>query len=293
MRGWFAVAGCLVGLGAGACGSDRPAAVVATDGSEIAHPVDAVADLAARQDAEVAPELAVTDLGQDVTAPVDADGLASDTALDATAAAVEVAVQDASGSGAEATATADAQLDAQPDGQPDTGVEAKADTKAPPVAPAPPTQGGPVAVQVGGASDDGTQWAAWTVAGQGVPLVFGPQGGYHVWVSVCVPATAPAPLPIAVFLTDTASGLQVPPGVLQLKTKLAALPDHPGQLCRLAMPAFVDCACEMADRAVRVRVEINTGSPEKPAISWAEHPIVPVHGKGPCLAPIQACAPFL
>ncbi len=49
----------------------------------------------------------------------------------------------------------------------------------------------------------------------------------------------------------------------------------------------------MADRAVRVRVEVNTGTEDKPVLSWAEHSVVPVHVDGPCLPPLLACAPFL
>ncbi|MBM4342695.1 MAG: hypothetical protein FJ100_04900 [Deltaproteobacteria bacterium] len=229
--------------------------------------------------------------GQDVQ--VD-DGLdappASEVAAEATLTRADAAVApdgltpttdtglgDASAAATDASATVDAAADVKPDT----------------AGPAPSTQGGPVPVKVGGAIDPGTQWLAWTAPGQPVHLVFGPQGGYHVWVSVCVPANAGTPLPVKVALTDTATGLPVPPGPLKLKTKLVPDPDNPGQLCRLAMPAFVDCACEMANRAVRVRVEVDTGSTDLPLVSWAEHSVAPQHVQGPCLPPLLACAPFL
>ena len=263
----------LAALARASCAASRPApsgAAQALDAVEAAE-VAALADRAATADAQT--EAASLEIAVEATATVD---VALDS-YEATVTQGDTAAFDASPTTADVTAP----------------VDAKPDSKPGPVAPAPATQGGPIAVEIGGTSDPGTQWTPWVTPGQPVSLIFGPQGGYHVWVSVCVPAATASPLAVVVKLTDTATGLPVPPGTLQLKTKLVTLPDHPGKLCRLAMPGFVDCACEMANRAVRVRVEVNAGTAEQPVVSWAEHAIVPMHEKGPCLAPMQACAPFL
>lgn len=262
----------LAALSLVSCAANRPGTPADAPSFDAVEPakVAALADQAATADAQI--EAANLETGDEATATVDVAPDSDDVTLwqgDTTAF-------DASPGAADVTAS----------------VDAKADSKLGPVAPAPATQGGPIAVEIGGTIDPGTQWTPWVTPGQPVSLIFGPQGGYHVWVSVCVPAATASPLAVVVKLTDTATGLPVPPGTLQLKTKLVTLPDHPGQLCRLAMPGFVDCACEMANRAVRVRVEVNTGTAEQPVVSWAEHAIVPMHEKGPCLAPMQACALF-
>ena len=180
------------------------------------------------------------------------------------------------------------------DAAPASDAAASSDTKVkpPPVAPLPASQGGPVAIELGGNSDDGLLFAPWLAPGQPVPLIFGPQGGYHLWASFCVPQSVEQPLAVKVTLTDQATGLPVPPGALALQTKLKVLADHPQQLCRLALPAFVDCACEMADRSVRVRLQIDTGTASAPVVSFAEWSVVPKHSKGPCLVPPPQCAPF-
>ncbi|MSQ83737.1 MAG: hypothetical protein EXR77_12775 [Myxococcales bacterium] len=174
----------------------------------------------------------------------------------------------------------------------DAAASSDAKVKPPPVAPLPGSQGGPVPIELGGSSDDGLLFAPWLAPGQPVPLIFGPQGGYHLWVSFCVPQSVEQPLAVKVTLTDQATGLPVPPGPLALQTKLKVLADHPQQLCRLALPAFVDCACEMADRGVRVRLQIDTGTASAPAGSFAEWSVLPKHIKGPCLVPAPQCAPF-
>lgn len=196
--------------------------------------------------------------------PADA---AADASADAVADSLGTTAVDAADSGdAVADSPADAAIDATP-----TYPSA--------------TAGGDFPVELGGSSDDGVAIQPWTAAGQPVPLIFGPQGGYHIWVSICGPAAlgAKAGLKILAKLPD---GSQVDPGVTELTSKLAAVPGKTGQVCRVAAPAFVTCACEIHGAPLRVRVDVTDLSAAPGAtpakVGWAEKTVVPQHKLGPC-----------
>lgn len=195
---------------------------------------------------------------------------AADALADAPTTADGDAVADASGATAADAVAADADVDAAVDATPSY---------------APAAFGGEFLVDLGGSADDGVSIQPWTLPGQQAPLIFGPQGGYHIWVSVCVPAAlgSKAGLKILASLPD---GSQVDPGVTELTSKLVAVPGKTGQVCRVAAPAFVTCACELHGVPLRVRVDVTDLSaapgtaPAKKG--WAEKTVVPQHKLGPC-----------
>jgi hypothetical protein len=257
-------------FGAGAVGCAAKEAGTASPSSDLA--------------ADIAGPLDTADAASDAPLEVDAPGAdALDTAADATAD------QD---SAPETSAASDSAADAQSETADATDL---ADAATAPVQPA--ASGGDFFVDLGGSSDDGTAIAPWDLPGTAAKLIYGPQGGYHVWVSICTPASLGTKVQLRLVLT-AANGEQVHPGPTEITSKMAVVPGKDGQLCRVAAPAFVTCACELAGKAVRVRAEVTEAAAVSPGPSpppllagWAEKTAVLTHDLGPCWAEGQApCA---
>lgn len=251
------LAGCATDSGATAA---KPAQAQGSDSVGV-DAVDAV-------DVLLAADTAATDAQPVADAVTSADAVA-DAVMDAVAAtAADALVDSAVGS--------DAVIE--------TAIDATADAT---VVYAAPSTGGEFAVELGGSSADGASIQAWTTPGQSAALVFGPQGGYHIWVSFCGPEAlgTKAGVKIQAALPD---GTQVDPGTTELTSKLVAVVGKSGQVCRIAAPAFVTCACELDGVPLRIRVEVTDLSGGSGSIAakqgWAEKTVVPKHESGPCWA---------
>ena len=263
-------------FGAGAVGCAAKEAGTASPSSDLAADIAGPVDIAGPGDSAHA--------ASDAPLEVDAPGAdALDIAADATAD------QD---SAPETSAADDSIADAQSETADATDL---ADAATAPVQPA--ASGGDFFVDLGGSSDDGTAIAPWDLPGTVAKLIYGPQGGYHVWVSICTPASLGTKVQLRLVLT-AANGEQVHPGPTEITSKMAVVPGKDGQLCRVAAPAFVTCACELAGKAVRVRAEVTEAAAVSPGPSpppilagWAEKTAVLTHDLGPCWAEGQApCA---
>ena len=148
------------------------------------------------------------------------------------------------------------------------------------------TSGGDFLVVVKTNSADGTQMLP-LAAGAEMPLIYGPQGGYHVWTSVCVPMSVAVPAAMELSLRDAATGKPIAPSPVQLKSWLKDVVTFPGFRCHGALTLFVACPCAISGTPLIVRVEV-TGKDGK--VGWHETPVVAVHGAGPCEAPsTSAC----
>ena len=145
-----------------------------------------------------------------------------------------------------------------------------------------PWRGGPSAVSLAGATTEGDAWLAWEGQGAAVDQIFGPQGGYHIWVSFCVPSAFGETAEVEVSLWDEQAGVATPPGLVKLNTALKEYDFAPGQRCRLGIPAFLSCACQTDKRLTRVRLSARPlGS--KVAWSFSERLVRPIHGGEPCV----------
>lgn len=230
-----------------------------------------------------------SDLAADIPGPADIAGPV-DTADAAIDTPLETAAADAQDIAADATAGQDSATETS---TPDATELADAATAL--VQPA--ASGGDFFVDLGGSSDDGTTIAAWDLPGAPAKLIYGPQGGYHVWVSICTPASLGTKVQLRLVLA-AADGQQVHPGPTEITSKMAVVAGKDGQLCRVAAPAFVTCACELAGKAVRVRAEVTEAAAVSPGPSplpllagWVEKTAVLTHELGPCWAEGQApCA---
>lgn len=141
------------------------------------------------------------------------------------------------------------------------------------------SQGGALPVVLGGATDDDAGWLDWSLPSTTATLIHGPQGGYHLWVSLCVPESYGNEPKVALTMRLQASGAKVLPGLVQLTAKLVPIPGREGWLCRVGIPSFVDCPCEISGHLVRVRAAVTTPT----ATGWAEATIRPMPVTGqPC-----------
>ncbi len=256
----------------------------------------AVDDASGRGDAD--PATAADDGGEGDVASFEAGAQADTGAKDAgnsgpiadtsgpdpadSSAGVDIAADSAGDAGSADSGSADT-------GAADAGPADTGDAEDPPghvtVTANPATTGGDIAVALDGIGPVVAQSGKWGKPGAKAPLIYGPQGGYHVWVSVCLPPTTPPLAKLRVTLTLQGSGKMVLPGPTQLTTKLKQVAGIPGKLCRVAIPAFVDCGCQVAGYMMRVRAEVRVTVGGKEQLGWAETSVVPHHTKGPCKPP--------
>lgn len=143
---------------------------------------------------------------------------------------------------------------------------------------------GKLAVLLGSMTHDGLDWvalplAATPSAASSVKLIYGPQGGYHVWGAFCVPPSTKTPVAFTMGLTLANGGAEVLPGPVSLKTKLDAVGGPKGWACRTALTVFVTCACTVAGKAMKLRVDVVDA---EGGVGSAETFVVPWHDFEPC-----------
>lgn len=213
--------------------------------------------------------------------------------LDADAGVAEVGgAADDTGVGAGDADDGDADDGAVDDGAADDGADAV------PPQDAGPTDAAPIAKIVFGGdfvpfvmtnSADGTSVVGLSAKGQtSLPLIYGPQGGHHVWITTCVPKSVTGPIALQMRLRDVQTGALHAPSPVKLKTWHKNEKTISGYRCRGPLALYVDCPCAIHGRPLRLEVELQ-GAKGKKAWLWA--PVVAVHGDTPCESPLsEACA---
>ena len=111
--------------------------------------------------------------------------------------------------------------------------------------PAPPT----AQVELGGADNSGKIWLSLDELDHRPPIIFGPQGGYHIWFSLRAHDLDPVALQVAVDMTVVGSGRRVKPGRAARAVQLR----QEGQwLVFSGLYGYVSCPCQIRDQEVRV-----------------------------------------
>lgn len=138
-------------------------------------------------------------------------------------------------------------------------------------------------------SADGTSVVGLSAKGQtSLPLIYGPQGGHHVWITTCVPKSVTGPIALQMRLRDVETGALHAPSPVKLKTWHKNDETMSGYRCRGPLALYVSCPCAIDGRPLRLEVEL-AGAKGKKAWLWA--PVVAVHGETPCESPLsEACA---
>lgn len=122
-----------------------------------------------------------------------------------------------------------------------------------------------------------------------LPLIYGPQGGHHVWITTCVPQWLPGPVAVEMRLRDQQTGELHDPSPVKLKSWHKDTKTIANYRCRGPLALYVSCPCAIDGRPLRLEVTL-TGSDGKSAWLWA--PVVAVHDDTPCEAPgVAACQP--
>lgn len=134
-------------------------------------------------------------------------------------------------------------------------------------------------------SADGADIVAFASKGPtSLKLIYGPQGGHHVWITTCVPQLVTGPISVAFGLRDMETGELHAPSPVKLKTWHKNLTAVPGYRCRGPLALYVSCPCAIDGRPLRLEVELE-GAEGKHA--WLTAPVVAVHGDTPCEAPLS------
>ncbi len=157
-----------------------------------------------------------------------------------------------------------------------------------------PSSGGGLKVLLATTRADATGSEPLT-EGCALPLIFGQQGSYHLWASVCVPAAVEGAFALTITLRDLASGTPVKPTPASLKTPANDTVSVPGLRCRSAIPIFVHCGCHLAGAPASLRVAVAMIDPKAPKVmptnptllGWAEVAITPTYVSGLC--PLPGC----
>ncbi len=110
--------------------------------------------------------------------------------------------------------------------------------------------------EVGGASEEGTDFVDWSSGSAEPAITRGPQGGQHIWVSAHIRHVFPNKIRVAVtmYLEETATSIEVKPGRVEMTGNLKADGDwliYPG------IAAFVKEPCKIKDRKVRVELDVD------------------------------------
>ena len=128
-------------------------------------------------------------------------------------------------------------------------------------------------LRIGGAADDGSGFVDWSGGGARPPIITGPQGGQHVWLSVRTRNLVPQKVEIAARLVTPETCAAFAPGEVKLHVSLKA--DGPW-LAYNGITAFVDHPCDVRDRPIRVKVTVTDATG---ATAHAEADIAPTwHG---------------
>lgn len=118
---------------------------------------------------------------------------------------------------------------------------------------------------IGGANDDGTGFVDWHGETVAPPIIMGPQGGQHVWVSIRSSHDFNATkMRITIDMTDLDTSEVVKPGQMQFTRTLVESGDW---LQFSAITAYVKEPCKIRGHHVRVHVSAEdlvgmTGSDE-------------------------------
>lgn len=117
-----------------------------------------------------------------------------------------------------------------------------------------------VSFEIGGSSDEGEGFVDWSAGDATPPMIRGPQGGQHVWVSVRARGLWPkkARVAIEMFLDET--GVVVKPGRVPITANLHpedpalqdAEPDLEAWYGFEGITAFVRCPCQVQGKRFRV-----------------------------------------
>lgn len=128
--------------------------------------------------------------------------------------------------------------------------------------------GGPAApsVWVGGSKDDGSGFVDWRDGLGTPPILRGPQGGQHVWVSVRMRNLHPKKLRMAFTMFVGESDTKVIPGRVEITSTLKPEPEEATAGAEAASegpwflyqgaPSFVKCPCQVYGKKLRVELEV-------------------------------------
>ena len=110
--------------------------------------------------------------------------------------------------------------------------------------------------QVGGADDEGKGFVDWSSGAFEPPIIRGPQGGQHIWVSAHIRNVYPnkARVAVTMYLGSGAQAKVVSPGRVEMIGNLKGDGDwliYPG------IAAFVKEPCKIYGQSVRVDLEVD------------------------------------
>lgn len=124
---------------------------------------------------------------------------------------------------------------------------------------------GDMTISLGGDNDDGTGVVDWHAATVAPPIVMGPQGGQHIWLSLRTGHSYQAKsMRLVIDMTDLDTGEAVKPGSIPVTTTLTDVGDA---LQGTGLRAYVKEPCKIMGHHVRVHVSVEdlvglTGSDE-------------------------------
>ena len=110
--------------------------------------------------------------------------------------------------------------------------------------------------QVGGASDTGKGFVDWTDGEATPPMIRGPQGGQHVWVTVRMRGLSPKKLRMTVEMSRKDNGKIVKPGAVPVMSTVKTSPEFPSGFQSNYITAFVRCPCQVANKPLRVHLAV-------------------------------------
>lgn len=110
--------------------------------------------------------------------------------------------------------------------------------------------------EVGGADDEGKGFVDWSVGPNTPPIIRGPQGGQHIWVSAHARHVYPnkARVAVTMYLDEGGTAKVVSPGRVEMIGMLKGDGDwliYPG------IAAFVKEPCKIYGKNVRVELEVD------------------------------------
>ena len=106
-------------------------------------------------------------------------------------------------------------------------------------------------LELGGADNSGKHWRSLAELEYQPPIIFGPQGGYHIWLSLRAQGLDPVGVAVSVDMTLVGSGRRVKPG---RTLRAVGLRQQGPWLEFSGLFGYVSCPCQVRDRAVRVKL---------------------------------------
>ncbi len=152
-----------------------------------------------------------------------------------------------------------------------------------------PKAGGGLEVLLATTRADATGFEPLT-KGCALPLIYGIQGTFHLWATVCVPDSVQGAFALTFSLRDIASGAPLPLQFNVLKTPATDKLSAPGYRCRSAIPIMVHCGCQLAGKPVSLHIDVAMIDPKAPKVmptnpallGWAEVDVTPTYISGLC-----------